>query len=187
MTREFPSPFEWPPQTIILAGAGPGDPDLLTLKAARAIAAAEIIFYDALVDRRILALARGAALMDVGKRCGRHAMGQAEINRALVAAALGGARVLRLKGGDPMVFGRAGEEIAALRAADLGVLVVPGVTAATAAAASLQASLTVRGRTRSVTFLTGHGSDGGLPEQDWAALRGSAPRLPSTWARGTRG
>jgi uroporphyrin-III C-methyltransferase len=170
VTREFPSSSEWPARTVILAGAGPGEPDLLTLKAARAIEAAEIILHDALVDRRILTRARGAKLMDVGKRCGRHAMSQAEINRSLVTAARGGARVLRLKGGDPMVFGRANEEIAALRAAGLAVLVIPGVTAATAAAASMQASLTARGRARSVTFLTGHGSDGGLPEQDWAAL-----------------
>ncbi len=178
MRRASPNPHDWPPRTVILAGAGPGDPDLLTVKAARAIETAEIILHDALVDYRILALARTARLVDVGKRCGRHAMSQEAINRALIAAARGGARVLRLKGGDPMVFGRANEEIAALHAAGLAARIIPGVTAASAASASLEASLTMRGRARLVTFLTGHGSDGRLPDQDWAALA----RLRSTLA-----
>ncbi|HQT84319.1 MAG: uroporphyrinogen-III C-methyltransferase [Acidiphilium sp. 37-64-53] len=154
---------------VILAGAGPGDPDLLTVKAHRAIAAADVILHDALVDPRILALATGR-LINVGKRCGRHAMKQSEICALLVRHARTGARVLRLKGGDPMIFGRANEEIAALRAAGIGLTIIPGITAATAAAAAVEASLTARDIARSVTFITGHASDGGLPEQDWAAL-----------------
>ena len=170
---------------VILAGAGPGDPELLTVRAARAIADAEIILHDALVDSRILALAAAdAVLIHVGKRCGRHAMSQADINRRLVDCARTGARVLRLKGGDPMVFGRAGEEIAALRAAGTPVEVIPGITAASAAAASACVSLTARGTARAVTLLTGHTADGGLPPQDWGALA----RLDSTLAfyMGTR-
>ena len=170
---------------VILAGAGPGDPELLTVRAARAIADAEIILHDALVDSRILALAAAdAVLIHVGKRCGRHAMSQADINRRLVDCARTGARVLRLKGGDPMVFGRAGEEIAALRAAGIPVEVIPGITAAAAAAASACVSLTARGTARAVTLLTGHTADGGLPPQDWGALA----RLDSTLAfyMGTR-
>jgi uroporphyrin-III C-methyltransferase len=154
---------------VVLAGAGPGDPELLTLKALRAIEAADVVLHDALVDPRILDLATGA-LIDVGKRCGRHAMKQHEICDLLVAEARKGARVVRLKGGDPMIFGRANEEIAALRAAGIGVEIIPGVTAATAAAASVQLSLTSREVARSVMFITGHGSDGTLPAQDWAAL-----------------
>lgn len=169
---------DWPSRTVILAGAGPGDPDLLTLKAVRAIQAAEVILHDALVDGRILALARKTRLINVGKRCGHHAMSQEAINQTLIAAARSGARVLRLKGGDPTLFGRASEEIATLRAAGLDVRIIPGITAATAAAASLEASLTVRERARSVTLLTGHGSDGALAEQDWVAL----VRLRSTLA-----
>jgi uroporphyrin-III C-methyltransferase len=154
---------------VILAGAGPGDPDLLTVKAHRAIATADIVLHDALVDPRILALASGR-LINVGKRCGHHAMKQSEICALLVRHARSGARMLRLKGGDPMIFGRANEEIAALRAAGMTLEIIPGITAATAAAAAVEASLTARDRSRSVTFITGHASDGGLPAQDWAAL-----------------
>jgi uroporphyrin-III C-methyltransferase len=162
-------PNETTRHPVILAGAGPGDPDLLTVKALRAITEADIILHDALVDRRILALATGE-LINVGKRCGRHALKQSEICALLVQAARSGARVLRLKGGDPMIFGRANEEIAALRTAGINLAIIPGITAATAAAATVQSSLTVRDVARSVTFITGHASDGGLPEQDWAAL-----------------
>jgi uroporphyrin-III C-methyltransferase len=154
---------------VILAGSGPGDPDLLTVKALRAIQTADVILHDALVDPRILNLAAGA-LINVGKRCGRHAMKQHEICALLVSEARTGVRVLRLKGGDPMIFGRANEEIAALRAAGIAIEIVPGITAAIAAAASVQASLTSRDIARSVTFITGHASDGTLPEQDWPAL-----------------
>lgn len=154
-----------------LVGCGPGNPDLLTLRAMRAIAAADVLLYDALIDPAILDLAPAAAArVDVGKRCGRHAMSQAAINRLIVGHARAGAHVVRLKGGDPMVFGRAGEELASLRAAGLPVEVVPGVTAACAAAASLAIPLTHRGMASSLHFVTGHGADGGLPAHDWAAL-----------------
>jgi len=154
-----------------LVGAGPGNPDLLTLRAVKAIQAADVILYDALIDPAILDLAPPAARrIDVGKRCGRHAMNQAAINALIVRHALLGAHVVRLKGGDPFVFGRGGEELDSLRAAGVPVAVVPGVTAACAAAASLQIPLTHRDIARSVHFITGHGSDGAVPAHDWAAL-----------------
>ncbi len=155
---------------VFLIGAGPGDPELLTLKAARLLRAAEVVLHDSLVDPRILAEAPRARLIDVGKRCGRHSAPQREICRLLVEEALAGHVVVRLKGGDPMVFGRATEEMEALRAHDIGFEVVPGITAATAAAASLHLSLTRRGVSRSLHFLAGHGAEDGLPAHDWAAL-----------------
>lgn len=154
---------------VVLAGAGPGDPGLLTVRALRALETADVVLHDALVDTRILALARGR-LIDVGKRCGHKTMSQGEICTLMIAQAQSGIRVLRLKGGDPMIFGRATEEITRLRDAGIGVEIVPGVTAATAAAASMQVSLTLRERSRSIIFVAGHGSDGALPEQDWSAL-----------------
>jgi uroporphyrin-III C-methyltransferase len=163
---------------IFLIGAGPGDPELLTLKAVRLIRAADVLLYDSLVDRRIVQMARrGARRIDVGKRCGRHSAPQAAICALLVAEGLAGHRVVRLKGGDPMVFGRATEEMNALAAAGLDFEVVPGVTAATAAAASLQLSLTKRGVARSLHFLTGHGAEGGLPAHDWVSLTKSGGTL----------
>jgi uroporphyrin-III C-methyltransferase / precorrin-2 dehydrogenase / sirohydrochlorin ferrochelatase len=154
-----------------LVGAGPGDPDLLTLRAVKAIQSADVLLYDALIDPAILDLARpGTRRIDVGKRCGRQAMNQTAINALLVRLAREGAHVVRLKGGDPMVFGRGGEELDSLRAAGVPVTVVPGVTAACAAAASLQVPLTHRDVARSVHFVTGHGSDGSVPAHDWAAL-----------------
>ena len=114
---------------VFLIGAGPGDPELLTLKAARLLEAADVVLHDSLVDPRILAAAPRARLIDVGKRCGRHAAPQQEICRLLVEEALAGHVVVRLKGGDPMVFGRATEEMDALRAQGIGFDVVPGVTA----------------------------------------------------------
>lgn len=138
---------------VYLVGAGPGAPDLLTLRAARLIATADVVLHDALVDREVLALARGH-LVDVGKRYGKVSTEQRFINRTLIAAAHTHALVVRLKGGDPMLFGRAQEELDALAAAGIETEVVPGVTAALAAAASLKASLTRRGVARSVAFLT---------------------------------
>ena len=138
---------------VYLVGAGPGAPDLLTLRAARLIEAAGIVLHDALVHPDILALARGR-LVDVGKRYGKVSTEQRFINRALVEAARQHDVVVRLKGGDPMLFGRAQEELAALAAAGIEAEVVPGVTAALAAAAALGASLTRRGVARSVAFLT---------------------------------
>ena len=154
-----------------LVGAGPGDPELLTLRAVRALKRADVVLYDALIDPAILELARrDARRIDVGKRCGRHAMSQAAINRLILQLAQSGAQVVRLKGGDPMVFGRGGEELESLRAAGVPVEVIPGVTAACAAAASLAVPLTHRHVARSLHFVTGHGADGAVPAHDWAAL-----------------
>ena len=138
---------------VYLVGAGPGAPDLLTLRAARVIASADVVFHDALVHPEVLALARGR-LVDMGKRYGKVSTEQRFINRALVEAARTHAVVVRLKGGDPMIFGRAQEELEALGEAGIEAEVVPGVTAALAAAATLRTSLTRRGVARSVAFLT---------------------------------
>jgi uroporphyrin-III C-methyltransferase/precorrin-2 dehydrogenase/sirohydrochlorin ferrochelatase/uroporphyrin-III C-methyltransferase len=154
---------------VFLVGAGPGDPELLTLKAVRLLSRAEVVLHDSLVDPRILAMTEGR-LIDVGKRCGGRATAQAEICRLLVEEALAGHLVVRLKGGDPMIFGRATEEMAALREHGIGFEVVPGVTAALAAAAALEVSLTQRKVARSLHFLTGHGAEEGLPAHDWVAL-----------------
>ncbi len=154
-----------------LVGAGPGDPELLTIKALRALQEADVILYDRLIGPAVLDLARrDARRIDVGKRCGRHAMSQEAINRLMLRFAQEGLHVVRLKGGDPFVFGRGGEELDALRAAGVPVEVVPGVTAACAAAAGLQAPLTHRGVARSLHFVTAHGKEAGLPPHDWRAL-----------------
>jgi uroporphyrin-III C-methyltransferase len=139
---------------VYLVGAGPGAPDLLTIRAARLLESADIVLYDALVHPDTLALAARARKMDVGKRYGKVSTEQRFIIRALIEAARTHEVVVRLKGGDPMIFGRAQEEIDALREAGIEVEVVPGITAALAAAATLQISLTQRGVARSVTFLT---------------------------------
>lgn len=157
--------------SVFLVGAGPGDPDLLTVKALRLLREADVVLHDSLIGEKILTLVSNEArLVDVGKRCGKTSAAQAEICRLLVAEAQAGQRVVRLKGGDPMVFGRATEEMDALREAGIAFEVVPGITAATTAAAALQISLTKREVARSLHFLTGHGAAGGLPEHDWAAL-----------------
>jgi uroporphyrin-III C-methyltransferase len=156
---------------VYLAGAGPGDPELLTLKALRVLQRADVILHDSLVGAAILELAGDDAVrIDVGKRCGQHSAPQAEINRLLVEYALAGKNVVRLKGGDPMIFGRAAEELQALQAHGIAYEIIPGVTAASAASASLGLSLTRRKIARSVHFLTGHGAEDGLPAHDWAAL-----------------
>jgi uroporphyrin-III C-methyltransferase len=139
---------------VYLVGAGPGAPDLLTLRAAEVLKRADIVFHDALVHPDVLALAARAESMAVGKRCGRFATAQQFINKRLVDAARKHAVVVRLKGGDPMLFGRAQEEIAALEAAGVRYEVVPGVTSALAAAAEAGVSLTQRGVARSVAFVT---------------------------------
>ncbi|MBU6484517.1 MAG: uroporphyrinogen-III C-methyltransferase [Betaproteobacteria bacterium] len=140
--------------TVYLVGAGPGAPDLLTLRAARLLARADIVFHDALVHPDTVALATDAIKVAVGKRCGRHATSQRRIERYLVDAAAKHAVVVRLKGGDPMLFGRAQDEIAALEAAGIDYQVVPGVTAALAAAAEIGTPLTLRGQVRSFAFVT---------------------------------
>lgn len=139
---------------VYLVGAGPGAPDLLTLRAARLLAAADIVFHDALVHPDTIALAIHAQKVAVGKRCGKHSTAQQFINKRLVDAARRHAVVVRLKGGDPMLFGRAQEEIAALEAPGIDYEVVPGITAALAAAAEIGTSLTQRGSARSVAFAT---------------------------------
>jgi uroporphyrin-III C-methyltransferase / precorrin-2 dehydrogenase / sirohydrochlorin ferrochelatase len=155
---------------VTLVGAGPGDPDLLTLKALRALQAADVIVADRLVPPAILDRARrDAERVLVGKTPGRPSPSQAEINAVLLREAAAGKHVVRLKGGDPFVFGRGGEELAALRAAGIPVEVVPGITAAAGCAAAVGLALTERDERRSVTLLTGHAS-AGPAEHDWAAL-----------------
>lgn len=159
------------PGTVWLVGAGPGDPELLTRKAERLIGEASVVFYDALVGSGVIELARRSArLVHVGKRSGRHSKDQKTIDLLIVEAALAGERVVRLKGGDPSIFGRATEELEACRAAGVTVQICPGVTAASAAAASLGASLTLRGLARKLTFVTAHARAGEELELDWAKL-----------------
>ncbi|HVL58495.1 MAG TPA: uroporphyrinogen-III C-methyltransferase [Burkholderiaceae bacterium] len=149
---------------VSLVGAGPGDPELLTRRAWRVLGEADVVLHDTLVDPRLRDAAPAARWIAVGKRFGRASTDQRFINRLIVSYARQGRTVVRLKGGDPSIFARASEEIAACRAAGVPVDVVPGVTAACAAAADLQASLTLRGVARSVAFVTprvGHGQLGG--------------------------
>lgn len=155
------------PGTVYLVGAGPGAADLLTLRAARLLEQADVVFHDALVHPDTLALAIRARLVPVGKRCGRLSTAQRFIDKQLVDAARTHAVVVRLKGGDPMLFGRAQEEIAALGAAGIPFEVVPGVSAAFAASADLAQSLTVRGKARSVVFVTPRAGEGEAAH-DWA-------------------
>jgi uroporphyrin-III C-methyltransferase len=156
---------------VWLVGAGPGDPDLLTVKALRLLQGADVVVHDRLTPQPILDLARpGARLIDVGKRKSRHTLPQDGINQLLVGLALEGLNVVRLKGGDPFMFGRGGEELLALRAAGIEAHVVPGVSAALAAAAGAGAPLTHRGLAQAVTFVTGHAASGAEPDLDWAAL-----------------
>lgn len=171
-----------------LVGAGPGDPELLTLRAVRALKRADVVLYDALVDPAVLDLARrDARRVDVGKRCGRHAMSQAAINRLVLEFARAGKHVVRLKGGDPLVFGRGGEELDALRAAGVPVEVIPGVTAACAVAARLGIPLTHREVARSLHLVTGHGSDGQVPGLDWRTLAGGEGTVAAYMAGRTLG
>jgi uroporphyrin-III C-methyltransferase len=156
--------------SVWLVGAGPGDPELLTIKALKALGRADVVVHDGLVSDEILELAPSAArLINVAKRKSRHTLPQDDINQLLVAFALEGLTVVRLKGGDPFVFGRGGEELEACRAAGVEVHVVPGVTAALAASAGAGAPLTHRGSAQAVTFVTGHAAHGD-PDLDWASL-----------------
>lgn len=155
------------PGIVHLVGAGPGAADLLTLRAARLLARADIVLHDALVAPEVLALAPQARLVAVGKRCGRLSSAQSFINKQLIDAAHAHDTVVRLKGGDPMLFGRAQEEIDALLAAGIRVEVVPGISAAFGASASLLQSLTQRGRSRSVVLLT-PAVGTGQTAHDWA-------------------
>ena len=140
--------------TVYLVGAGPGAADLITVRGAKLLAKADIVLHDALVDPEMLALCPHAIKVAVGKRCGKLSSAQAFINKRLVDAAHQYQTIVRLKGGDPMLFGRADEELSALKHAGISFEIVPGITAALAGAASLQKSLTLRGVARSVAFVT---------------------------------
>lgn len=155
---------------VYLVGAGPGDPELITLKGARVLSRADVVLYDRLVARELLDMAPATAeRIFVGKRRNRHALRQEEIHQLMIAHARAGRIVVRLKGGDPLVFGRAGEEIAALVAAGVAFEIVPGVTAATGCAAAAAISLTHRDLSRTVVLVTGHSKDG-EPDLDWEML-----------------
>lgn len=159
-----------PPGTVYLVGAGPGDPDLLTLRAIRALQRADVVIYDRLVGSGILDMARREAeRIYVGKEKSGHTMAQADINALLAARAEAGETVVRLKGGDPFIFGRGGEELDYLRRRGISVQVVPGISAASGCAAAAGIPLTHRDLASSVTFVSGHAKDG-VPRLDWPVL-----------------
>ncbi|MBO6783410.1 MAG: uroporphyrinogen-III C-methyltransferase [Alphaproteobacteria bacterium] len=162
---------------VAIVGAGPGDPELLTVRAVRALQDADVVVHDRLVGDGVLDLIRrDAERIYVGKSMSNHSVPQDGINDLLVSQARAGKRVVRLKGGDPFVFGRGGEELDALRAAGIEASVVPGITAATGCAASIGMPLTHRDHASAVTFVTGHGVDG-EPDIDWNALAGERHTL----------
>lgn len=157
---------------IILVGAGCGDPELLTLKAVKALQAADVILYDALVSKEVLEMARAEAeKIPVGKKGHGVSCRQVDINEMMIRLAMSGKNILRLKGGDPLIFSRAGEEIEAARAANIPVEIISGITTAQAAAAILGIPLTHRESARRLQFVTGHDHKGELPQDiDWRAL-----------------
>ncbi len=155
---------------VYLVGAGPGDPELLTLKAARVLKHADVVLHDELVGKEILRLAPAHAdIRNVGKRCGKKSISQEEINFLMVTLAASGLQVVRLKGGDPLIFGRIGEEIAALRKANIEFEIVPGITAALGAASTVQIPLTHRQSSHALVFLAGHTASEADPT-NWRAL-----------------
>jgi uroporphyrin-III C-methyltransferase/precorrin-2 dehydrogenase/sirohydrochlorin ferrochelatase len=164
--------FDQAKGSVSLVGAGPGDPDLLTIAALRAIESADVIMFDELVSQEVLALANKTALMiHVGKRGYRPSCKQSDINQEIVRWALEGRKVVRLKSGDPSIFGRAGEEIEACAAAGIDVEIIPGVTSAQGAAARLRVSLTHRDHARRIQFITGHDRHGSVPvDLNWEAI-----------------
>jgi uroporphyrin-III C-methyltransferase len=169
---------------VWLAGAGPGDPGLITALGLFAIANADAILYDALIDTSLLRFARpGATLIFAGKRGGKRSCKQADISRTLVSLAKKGRRVLRLKGGDPMVFGRGAEEALTLARASVPFRIVPGVTAGIGGLAYAGIPVSHRDTNHVVTFLTGHGADGKLPKLDWNAVACGSPTLVLYMAR----
>jgi uroporphyrin-III C-methyltransferase len=168
--------------TVWLVGAGPGDPGLITALGLKALGDADIVLHDALVDTRLLDLAPGEKIY-AGKRAGVKSCKQSEIIETLIAQARRGKKVLRLKGGDPFVFGRGGEEAQALAAAGIGFRIVPGITAGIGGLAYAGIPVTHRDTNHAVTFITGHGSDGQLPRLDWDALGKSAETLVFYMAR----
>ena len=170
---------ELKPGTVWLVGAGPGDPGLLTALALHALEHADVVLHDALVAPAILALCGvGARLEPVGKRAGRASARQLQINQRLISLAQQDLRVVRLKGGDPLVFGRGGEEALALAAAGVPFRIVPGVTAGHGALAYAGIPATHRGRSQSIAFVTGHNAGGGdARDVDWAALAKGAQTL----------
>lgn len=176
---------------VFLVGAGPGDPDLLTVKAVRILGTANIVMHDALVAPAVLAMVRkGATVIDIGKRCDRKLLTQTEINSLLVEYARSASIVVRLKGGDPSVFGRAGEEITALNEAGVEFEIVPGITTALAAAAAAKISLTDRRFASSVTLMTAHrGQDEDAVEWNRLVTSGStiAIYMPGTDYRALSG
>lgn len=158
--------------TVYLVGAGPGDPELLTLKAVRLIKSADAVVYDRLVSPQILSLIpKGVTRIDVGKRPGSHPVPQESINKILVKLGRSNKNIVRLKGGDPMIFGRGGEEVAALQQANIKVETIPGITAAQGCAASLNMALTERGVADSLLYVTGHTVKDTLPEINWQSVR----------------
>lgn len=179
---------DFPPGTVWLVGAGPGDPELLTMKAARLIETADIVFYDALAGAGVIDLIPPRAeRINVGKRSGRHSKDQRTIDHLLVEAAAAGKRVVRLKGGDPTLFGRATEEIDALCAAGHPVFICPGITTACAAAAASGISLSLRGVARDVRFVTAHSQRGGALATDWSSLARGGSTLAFYMGRDTAG
>ena len=182
MTDLAPLPFDFPPFKpghVWLVGAGPGDPGLLTLLALHALRSADVVVYDALVDPRIVGLAReGAVLEHAGKRGGKPSPSQPDISRRLVELAQAGKRVLRLKGGDPFVFGRGAEEAEVLVEAGVLFRVVPGITAGVGGLAYAGIPATARDANSAIAFITGHDADGDVPDTlDWPALARSVPVL----------
>jgi len=178
--RQPLNPLKPQPGTVTLVGAGPGDPELLTLKAVKAIARADVILVDDLVNEAVMAhAAPGARIVYVGKRGGCASTPQAFIEKLMVSEAQQGAQVVRLKGGDPLVFGRSGEEIEALQKAGIAVQVVNGITAALGALASLNTALTHRDHAHGVLMVTGHAKPGD-PGTDWRALAHTARQAKLT-------
>jgi len=166
------------PGWVWLVGGGPGDPGLITALGLKALADADVILHDALIDERLLALARpDAEQIYAGKRAGVKSCKQDEISDELVRQAKSGKRVLRLKGGDPFVFGRGGEEAQSLARAGVPFRIVPGITAGIGGLAYAGIPVTHRDTNHAVTFITGHGSDGKLPQMDWGRVARSAPTL----------